>query len=98
MDPFYYRYDCFDKSNLTNIPQYPMNWFRIPIYVCKNINNLNKNFFWNDNCNNNSGHHTIHTISWDKIYRPKCEGGLDIRKAEDSDFSSKIRSENSDSA
>lgn len=26
---------------------------------------------------------TMHTIAWDKIYRPKCETMLAIRKIED---------------
>lgn len=31
----------------------------------------------------NSNHGTILLISWDKILRPKCEGGLGIRKTQD---------------
>lgn len=32
------------KSNFIDIPQYPMDWFKIPKYVCKEIDNINRSF------------------------------------------------------
>lgn len=54
----------------------------MPKYVCRETDNINMNFFWQDNCDNNSPHLTIHSIAWNKICHPKREGGLDIRKPE----------------
>lgn len=73
----------FQLSNFTGIPQYSISWFNIPKYACKEIDNINRNFFWQNNCNNNAEHYTIHSTSRDKIYRHKCQGGLGISKTED---------------
>lgn len=60
-----------------------MNWFKIPKYICRYISGINRNFFWKDNCENNSKQHHLQTLASDKIYCPKCKGGLAIRKIED---------------
>lgn len=60
-----------------------MNFFRIPKSVSKDIDTINRNFFWLDKCDPNAKNSTIHTIYWDKICRPKCERRLGILKTED---------------
>lgn len=55
-----------------------MNWFKLPKYICKDIDGFNWDFFWKDNCDK----HKLHTLACDKICSLKCEGGLGIRKTE----------------
>lgn len=46
------------KSNITGISQYCMSWY--PTLVCKEID-INRNFFWNDNCKNiNTDNHKLY--------------------------------------
>lgn len=67
------------KYNLTDIFQYPMNWFKFPKYVPKEIGKVNRDFFWDNNTDhNNNDKHKLHNFAWDKIRRPKCESGLGI--------------------
>lgn len=33
------------NSNLIGIPQYFMNWFKIPKYICRDIYSVNRDFF-----------------------------------------------------
>lgn len=39
------------KSNATIIPQYSLKWFILPQYMCKEIENTNRNFFLNKHKN-----------------------------------------------
>lgn len=55
----------------------------IPKYICKLIDETNKNFFWNKNKEGNGANAAIPIIVWDQICRPKSEGNLSIRKNED---------------
>lgn len=57
-----------------------MNWFKILKYACKEIDNFNKNFFWQDNFIFSTKHHSL---SWDKVCHPKCEDSLGVRKTDD---------------
>lgn len=67
------------KSNLTGISQYFMNWLKFLKYICKEIDKVSRGFLWNDNCEStNMNRHKLHYLAWDKICRPKCEGGLGI--------------------
>lgn len=49
----------------------------------KQIDNINRDFFWNKSKDKEGNCKYVPTIVWDKICRWKCEGGLGIRKAED---------------
>lgn len=61
-----------------------MTWFKLcQIYICKEINKVNRDFFWNDKCDNNNEKHKLYSLSWDKICGPKCERGLGVRCLED---------------
>lgn len=49
-----------------------MNWFKLPKYICKDFDKLNKDFFWNNNkADNQDNHDLIKSIARDKICRPK---------------------------
>lgn len=75
------------KYNLTSIPQYIMNCFQFLGYMCKGIDKINQNLFWNDK-NKNDSHNYINSIpmvACDKICRLKYKGKLGIRKIENLD-------------
>lgn len=63
------------NTTTSAIPNYFMNALSIPRTILKDIDKINRNFFWNhfDNSRN------LHTISWNKISRPKSLGGIGIR-------------------
>lgn len=72
------------KSNLAGIAQYSVNWSQIPKYICTEMIVLIDIFFGITLVILKSRLFcTTQTIAWNKIYRPKCEGGLCIRKMED---------------
>lgn len=71
------------KSNLTGVSSFVIQGVKIPIYITKDLDNINRNFFWNNNMGPNNPHGALSLISWDKICRPKCEGDLRIRKVQD---------------
>lgn len=64
-----------------------MNWFCLPKSICKDIDSVNRNFFWQDNCAITQSSNPIHMISWNKICHPKCVEGLGILKTEDLNMS-----------
>lgn len=85
-------------SNLTCIPQYSMIRFKILKNICKETDSLNRKFFWKDNCDHSDDNHGLHTFAWDKICRPKCEGGLDIRRTKYVNAASSARLKSSHTA
>lgn len=60
-----------------------MNWFKIAKYICRGIDGINRNFFWEDNYGNNGNQYWLQNIASDNISSPKCNGGLGIWKYED---------------
>lgn len=59
-----------------------MNWWKLLKYIYKHIGNIYRKFFWNKN-KDEKNCKSVLTIPSDKIYRPKYEGDLGIRKTED---------------
>lgn len=69
------------KLNLTGISQYFMNWFIIPTYICKEIDRTIETFFGIIIKIDTQGtERTRQMIGCDKIYRTKCEDGLEVKK------------------
>lgn len=52
-----------------------MSCFKIPEAVCDDITSLLSNFWWS----NNSGNWGMKWVSWQKMCKPKNQGGLDFR-------------------
>lgn len=60
-----------------------MQSMRIPKYIARGITSVNRDFFLKNNRESDNGHSSIPLISWRKVCRRKCEGGLGIRKIQD---------------
>lgn len=58
------------KAVLSSIPVHSMSTICLPISTFEKLDSLSRSFVWG------SGQHLV---AWDKIYRPKTEGGLGIR-------------------
>lgn len=57
---------------------YPMLTTKFPLLICKEINKTIHNFVWGSSKNNRK----MHLVSWEEVCKPKCCGGLGLRKAE----------------
>ncbi|CAJ2643293.1 unnamed protein product [Trifolium pratense] len=69
------------SSVLSSIPTYYMQVSWLPQSICDSIDQTTRNFLWRDS--NNKG---IHLVGWDKIARPKIQGGLGIRPAREANI------------
>ena len=47
--------------------------------TCKEIDKVVRDFVWGSS----EGDRKMHLVNWDDICKPKCLGGLGLRKAED---------------
>lgn len=57
------------------IPIYSMSCFLLPRSFCDELNKLMAGFWWN----NSNEDRKIHWISWEKLCKPKDEGGMGFR-------------------
>lgn len=60
-----------------------MSGIKIPNYIDNELDNTNRQFFWNNNLSFDLGQSTTPLIAWDRIFRTKYEGGLCIREIKD---------------
>lgn len=67
------------QSVLASIPTYYMQVTWLPKSICDIIDKTTRNFIWKGNSDK-----SIHLVGWDKITKPKKEGGLGIRMARES--------------
>lgn len=65
------------KSVLNTIPVYYMQTNFLPSSTCEEIDKISRDFIWGFSDEGKGSH----LIAWDRICRPKNEGGLGIRKA-----------------
>lgn len=62
---------------------YNMSGIKMSNYIAKELDIANRKFFWTNNLNYAQNISGTSSVAWNKICRPKCEGGLDIRKTQD---------------
>jgi hypothetical protein len=63
------------KAVVQAIPTYSMGVFQLPISLCRELNHLMQNFWWNHMSQTSK----IHWMSWEKMGRSKAIGGLSFR-------------------
>ncbi|XP_060958281.1 uncharacterized mitochondrial protein AtMg00310-like [Cannabis sativa] len=63
------------KAVVPAIPSYAMSCFRLPKKLIKNLHSLAANFWSGDTKENKK----LHWSTWDKLCKPKEEGGLGFR-------------------
>ena len=61
---------------LSNLPIYQISILLAPKAIISKIDGLLRQFLWEGGKN---GERKLHLVSWDKIKKPKLEGGLQIR-------------------
>ena len=65
------------KSIMSTIPNYVMQATVIPTHLCEKLDKINRDFLWGST----SEKRRLHLVVWNKIIRPKEEGGLGIQAA-----------------
>lgn len=64
------------KLVLTAMPLYPIQVLKIPIFVCNEIEKLQRNFIWG-----NLTSRGFHPLNWSHIMLPKPMGGWDLQNS-----------------
>lgn len=67
------------KSVISSLPVHHLSYFALTDKEARNCDSVVANFFWGNHQNNK----TPHMIAWNKICKPKAQGGLGIRKFRD---------------
>nr|XP_023907209.1 uncharacterized protein LOC112018911 [Quercus suber] len=67
-------YEVLIKAVLQAMPTYTMNCFKIHKNLCRNIKALFRKFWWGCYEENRK----IHWMAWNKLCKPKAEGGLGL--------------------
>lgn len=67
------------QSVASTIPYYYMQTGKVPESTIKELEKLNRDFFWGDT----EGHKKIHPLAWKLVCRPKNIGGLGVRRLTD---------------
>ena len=63
------------KAVAQSIPTYTMCVFQLPIKLCEELQSMCARFWWGQVRNERK----IHWLSWDKLTRPKLEGGMGFK-------------------
>ncbi|KAL4391418.1 hypothetical protein AHAS_Ahas03G0243100 [Arachis hypogaea] len=67
------------QSVLSTIPSYCMQTMKIPTAVCAKMDKIYRDFLWRSS----DEERKVHLLNWEKICKPKEEGGLGIRRAQE---------------
>ena len=65
------------KSMMSAIPNHVMQGAALPNHLCDKLDKINRNFLWGST----NEKRKMHLVGWEKIIRPKEEGGLGIQPA-----------------
>ena len=64
------------KAVIQAIPTYTMSCFKLPKGLIDDIESLIRKFWWGYR----GEQRKIHWVSWEKMYQPKCEGGMGFKE------------------
>ncbi|XP_062021310.1 uncharacterized protein LOC133737845 [Rosa rugosa] len=64
------------QSVTAGLPVYTMQSVRLPMSICNTLDRLNRNFLWG----HTEEQKKIHLVKWDTVCKPKCYGGLGLKK------------------
>ena len=65
------------KSFMNVIPNYVMQGVALPAHLCDKLDINNRDFLWGSTTEKRR----LHLVGWNKVVRPKEEGGLGIQAA-----------------
>lgn len=65
------------KSVMSAIPNYIMQGATLPIHLCDKLDKINRDLLWGST----NEKRRLHLVGWEKVIRPKEEGGLGIQLA-----------------
>ena len=65
------------KSVMSTIPNHMMQGATLPTHVCDKLDKINKDLLWGSTSDNKR----MHFVGWNKIVKPKEEGGLGLQVA-----------------
>ena len=65
------------QSSLSRIPNYMLQYTHLPAKVLDSIDRVDKNFLWGSSKSSKK----MHWIGWEKVIKPKGEGGLGLQIA-----------------
>jgi hypothetical protein len=63
------------KAVLQSLPTYAMGIFRFPVGLVDDLSQVIRNFWWGDE----HDRRRVHWMSWEKMVRPKSQGGIGFR-------------------
>jgi hypothetical protein len=63
------------KANAQSVPTYPMSCFKLSLTVCRKLTSAVSNYWWGSSLDS----HKIHWLRWEKLTRPKNQGGIGFR-------------------
>ena len=70
------------KSVMNVIPNYVMQGAALPAYLCDKLDRINRDFLWGSTKKKKEKRRRrLHLVGWNKVVRPKEEGGLGIQVA-----------------
>ena len=75
------------QAALDSLPIYWFNMFLMPKTVVSKLEKIRGNFFWGCKESNGQEQSKMHLIAWEKICRPKAEGGVGIAKIRERNIS-----------
>ena len=65
------------QASLATIPSYVMQCAHLPSKILEGLDKVNRNFLWGSI----NTIRRIHWVGWDKVTKPKEEGGLGLQSA-----------------
>lgn len=71
------------KATPNTIPVYYMQTNLLPTNTCERIDKISRDFIWGSTDDSKG----THLIAWDKLCKPKNEGGVGLRKAKHMNYS-----------